>query len=84
MKLQNSPITFKKVKVTSRFAAQLKQLVNANALPLTAAGNISLRRSHVTDPKKKQKQKKRYDNPQVKIVMEVKLCLTNTQKLFKL
>lgn len=84
MKLQNSPITFKKVKVTSRFAAQLKQLVNANALPLTAAGNISLRRSHVTDPKKNKKQKKRYDNPQVKIVMEVKLCLTNTQKLFKL
>lgn len=83
MKLQDSPITFKKVKVTSRFAAQLKQFVNANALPLTAAGNISLRRSHVTDPKKKNN-KKRYDNPQVKIVMEVKLCLTNTQKLFKL
>lgn len=68
--------------MTSRFAAQLKQFVNANALPLTAAGNISLRRSHVTDPKKNNK--KRYDNPQVKIVMEVKLCLTNTQKLFKL
>lgn len=82
MKLQDSPITFKKVKVTSRFAAQLKQFVNANALPLTAAGNISLRRSHVTDPK--ENNKKRYDNPQVKIVMEVKLCLTNTQKLFKL
>lgn len=82
MKLQDSPITFKKVKVTSRFAAQLKQFVNANALPLTAAGNISLRRSHVTDPKNNNK--KRYDNPQVKIVMEVKLCLTNTQKLFKL
>lgn len=82
LKLQDSPITFKKVKVTSRFAAQLKQFVNANALPLTAAGNISLRRSHVTDPKKNNK--KRYDNPQVKIVMEVKLCLTNTQKLFKL
>lgn len=82
LKLQDSPITFKKVKVTSRFAAQLKQFVNANALPLTAAGNISLRRSHVTDPK--ENNKKRYDNPQVKIVMEVKLCLTNTQKLFKL
>lgn len=49
----NSPIKFKKVNVTSRLAAQLKQLVKANALPLITAGNISLRRSQVTDGRQK-------------------------------
>lgn len=51
----NSPIKFKKVNVTNRLAAQLKQLVNANALPLMAAGNISLRRSQVTGERQKNK-----------------------------
>ena len=55
----NSPIQFKNVNVTNRLAAQLKQLVNANALPLTAGGNISLRRSQVTG----QRQKKRLNLP---------------------
>ena len=42
------PITCKKEQVTNRCVAQLKQLVNANALPLTPTGKISLRTSQVT------------------------------------
>ena len=53
MMFMNSPIEFRNVDVTSRFAAQLKQLVKAKALPLISAGNISLRRSQVTGQRQK-------------------------------
>jgi hypothetical protein len=45
-------MTFKKENVTIKLAAQLKQFVKANALPLTAAGNISLKMSQVTMQRK--------------------------------
>lgn len=43
-------MTFKKENVTIKLAAQLKQLVKANARPLTVAGNISLKMSQVIGP----------------------------------